>query len=111
MLGHQARGKPCSIISSTLKFRFRTFIMLAQPHKPKSTSIITNIWFLRLIFDEQDKTESVTRQMDDGYTQGRGSVVVSAAYENWNRQVATLMGCKISTDHFLKGIAYHILAL
>ncbi|KRZ73055.1 hypothetical protein T10_4898 [Trichinella papuae] len=47
--------------------------------------------FLRLIIDEQGKTESMVRQMDDGYTLGRSSVVLSAAYEVWQRRVATLM--------------------
>ncbi|KRY39550.1 hypothetical protein T01_6975 [Trichinella spiralis] len=36
--------------------------------------------FLQLIIDEQGKTETVVRQMDDGYTWGRGSVRRSAAY-------------------------------
>ncbi|KRX34536.1 hypothetical protein T05_16509, partial [Trichinella murrelli] len=36
--------------------------------------------FLQLILDEQGKTETVVRQIDDGYTHGRGSVRRSAAY-------------------------------
>ncbi|KRZ80563.1 hypothetical protein T10_4165 [Trichinella papuae] len=46
--------------------------------------------FLQLIIDEQGKTETVVRQMDDRYTQGSGSVRRSAAYEVQQRRVAAL---------------------
>ncbi|KRX16271.1 hypothetical protein T07_9192 [Trichinella nelsoni] len=36
--------------------------------------------FLQLILDEQGKTETVVRQIDDGYTRGRGTVRRSTAY-------------------------------
>ncbi|KRX37961.1 hypothetical protein T05_15099, partial [Trichinella murrelli] len=47
--------------------------------------------FLQLIIDEQGKTETVVRQMDDGYTWGRGSVRRSAAYGIRQRLVAAPM--------------------
>ncbi|XP_003376107.1 putative parathyroid hormone 2 receptor [Trichinella spiralis] len=47
--------------------------------------------FLQLIIDEQGKTETVVRQMDDGYTWGRGSVRRSAAYGVRQRRVAAPM--------------------
>ncbi|KRZ75678.1 hypothetical protein T10_493 [Trichinella papuae] len=43
--------------------------------------------FLQLIIDEQGKTETVVRQMHDGYTRGRGSVRRSAAYGVQQRRV------------------------
>ncbi|KRX61938.1 hypothetical protein T09_7242 [Trichinella sp. T9] len=46
--------------------------------------------FLQLILDEQGKTETVVRQIDDGYTHGRGSVRRSAAYGVQQRRVAAL---------------------
>ncbi|KRY95785.1 hypothetical protein T11_9080, partial [Trichinella zimbabwensis] len=46
--------------------------------------------FLQLIVDEQGKPETVVRQMDDGYTKGRGSVRRSAAYGVQQRWVAAL---------------------
>ncbi|KRY08039.1 hypothetical protein T12_11783 [Trichinella patagoniensis] len=46
--------------------------------------------FLYLILDEQGKTETVVRQIDDGYTHGRGSVRRSAAYAFQQRRVAAL---------------------
>ncbi|KRY12864.1 hypothetical protein T12_11089 [Trichinella patagoniensis] len=48
--------------------------------------------FLKLILDEQGKTETVVRQIDDGYTHGRGSVRRSAAYGVQQRRVAALTG-------------------
>ncbi|KRX71640.1 hypothetical protein T06_133 [Trichinella sp. T6] len=47
--------------------------------------------FLQLIIDEQGKTETVVRRMDDGYTWGRGSVRRSAAYGIRQRLVAAPM--------------------
>ncbi|KRZ48870.1 hypothetical protein T02_3628 [Trichinella nativa] len=44
---------------------------------PGNRSCLT---FLRLIIDEQGKTESVVQQMDDGYTRETGFVTSSAAY-------------------------------
>ncbi|KRX22892.1 hypothetical protein T07_10979 [Trichinella nelsoni] len=46
--------------------------------------------FLQLILDEQGKTETVVRQIDDGYTHGRGSIRRSAAYGVQQRRVAAL---------------------
>ncbi|KRZ18114.1 hypothetical protein T11_9551 [Trichinella zimbabwensis] len=74
--------------------------------------------FLQLII-EQGKTETAVRQMDDGYTQGSGSVRRSAAYEVQQRRVAALTGrlhrSEISIEHFYihihiplpYAIAYH----
>ncbi|KRZ52395.1 Ragulator complex protein LAMTOR3 [Trichinella nativa] len=50
--------------------------------------------FLQLILDEQGKTETVVRQIDDGYTHGRGSVRRSAAYGVQQRRVAALTGVR-----------------
>ncbi|KRZ18540.1 hypothetical protein T4B_11201, partial [Trichinella pseudospiralis] len=46
---------------------------------------------LQLIIDEQAKTVTVVRQMDDGYTRGRGSVRRSAAYGDQQRRVTALI--------------------
>ncbi|KRZ36988.1 hypothetical protein T4C_2539 [Trichinella pseudospiralis] len=46
--------------------------------------------FLQLIIDDYGKTETVVRQMDEGYTQGSGSVRPSAAYGVQPRRVAVL---------------------
>ncbi|KRY87022.1 hypothetical protein T4D_16806 [Trichinella pseudospiralis] len=48
--------------------------------------------FLQLIIDDYGKTETVVRQMDEGYTQGSGSVRRSAAYGVQPRRVAALAG-------------------
>ncbi|KRY74206.1 hypothetical protein T4A_9277 [Trichinella pseudospiralis] len=68
-----------------LKFRFEMFMVwLCEP---------TTIWnCLQLIIDEQAKTVTVVRQMDDGYTRGRGSVRRSAAYGDQQRRVTALIG-------------------
>ncbi|KRX59208.1 hypothetical protein T09_5009 [Trichinella sp. T9] len=67
--------------------------------------------FLQLILDEQGKTETVVRQIDDGYTHGRGSVRRSAAYGVQQRRVAALTGKlvhnEITVEHFLSEISYH----
>ncbi|KRZ47804.1 hypothetical protein T02_5036, partial [Trichinella nativa] len=67
--------------------------------------------FLQLILDEQGKTETVVRQIDDGYTHGRGSVRRSAAYGVQQRRVAALTGKlvhnEITVEHFLSAISYH----
>ncbi|KRX35235.1 hypothetical protein T05_7684 [Trichinella murrelli] len=67
--------------------------------------------FLYLILDEQGKTETVVRQINDGYTHGRGSVRRSAAYGVQQRRVAALTGKlvhnEISVEHFLSAISYH----
>ncbi|KRX32862.1 hypothetical protein T06_6762 [Trichinella sp. T6] len=67
--------------------------------------------FLQLILDEQGKTETVVRQIDDGYTHGRGSVRRSAAYGVQQRRVAALTGRlvrnEISVEYFLSAISYH----
>ncbi|KRZ15215.1 hypothetical protein T11_9568 [Trichinella zimbabwensis] len=56
------------------------------------------------------KTETVVRQMDNGYTRGRGSVRRSAAYGVQQRWVAAVTGRlhrnEIGIEHFLKAIAY-----
>ncbi|KRX69464.1 hypothetical protein T06_189 [Trichinella sp. T6] len=67
--------------------------------------------FLKLILDEQGKTETVVRQIDNGYTHGRDSVRRSAAYGVQQRRVAALT-CRlvrneISVEHFLSAISYH----
>ncbi|KRY26914.1 hypothetical protein T03_10126, partial [Trichinella britovi] len=46
--------------------------------------------FFELILDEQGKTKTAVRQIDDGYTHGRGSVRRSAAYGVQQRRVAAL---------------------
>ncbi|KRY28057.1 hypothetical protein T01_8255, partial [Trichinella spiralis] len=67
--------------------------------------------FLQLILDEQGKTETVVRQIDDGYMHGRGSVSRSPAYGVQQRRVAALTGRlvhnEISVEHFLSAISYH----
>ncbi|KRX51971.1 hypothetical protein T09_1239 [Trichinella sp. T9] len=67
--------------------------------------------FLQLILDEQGKTETVVRQIDDGYTHGRGSVRRSAAYGVQQRRVAALTAKlvhnEITVEHFLSAISYH----
>ncbi|KRZ85367.1 hypothetical protein T08_3725 [Trichinella sp. T8] len=79
MLGRRVNWKPCSNISSKSGFRpqklsFGTFMVcLCGP---------TTIW--------KGKTETVVRQIDDGYTHGRGSVRRSAAYGVQQRRVAAL---------------------
>ncbi|KRZ66928.1 hypothetical protein T10_9487 [Trichinella papuae] len=66
--------------------------------------------FLQLIIDEQGKTETVVRQIDDGYARGSGSVKRSAAYGFQQRWVAAVTGRlhrnEIGIEHFLKAIAY-----
>ncbi|KRY99382.1 hypothetical protein T11_17427 [Trichinella zimbabwensis] len=66
--------------------------------------------FLQLIIDEQGKTETVVRQIDDGYARGRGSVRRSAAYGFQQRWVAAVTGRlhrnEIGIEHFLKAISY-----
>ncbi|KRX33011.1 hypothetical protein T05_9331 [Trichinella murrelli] len=61
--------------------------------------------------DEQGKTKTVVRQIDDGYTHGRGSVRRSAAYGVQQRRVAALTGKfvhnEITVEHFLIEISYH----
>ncbi|KRZ15890.1 hypothetical protein T11_9169, partial [Trichinella zimbabwensis] len=68
--------------------------------------------FLQLIIDEQGKTETVVRQMHDGYTRGRGFIKRGAAYGVQQRRVAALTGrlhrSEISIEHFLSAISYHI---
>ncbi|KRZ82828.1 hypothetical protein T08_5430 [Trichinella sp. T8] len=109
MLGRRVNWKPCSNISSKSGFRpqklsFGTFMVcLCGP---------TTIWkFLQLILDEQGKTETVVRQIDDGYTHGRGSVRRSAAYGVQQRRVAALTGRlvrnEIGVEYFLSAISYH----
>ncbi|XP_003370412.1 hypothetical protein Tsp_15882, partial [Trichinella spiralis] len=75
---------------------------LAQPHEQKSTRAPPE--FLQLILDEQGKTETVVRQIDDGYAHGRGSVRRSAAYGVQQRRVAALTGKlvhnEITVEHF-----------
>ncbi|KRX49962.1 hypothetical protein T05_13909 [Trichinella murrelli] len=67
--------------------------------------------FLQLILDEQGKTETVMRQIDDGYTHGKGSVRRSAAYGVQQRRVAALTAKlvhnEITVEHFLSAISYH----
>ncbi|KRZ74478.1 hypothetical protein T10_12465 [Trichinella papuae] len=67
--------------------------------------------FLQLIIDEQGKTETVVRRMDDSYTRERSYVRRSAAYGIQQRWVAVLTGRlhhhEISIHHFLSAIAYH----
>ncbi|KRY32856.1 hypothetical protein T01_10792, partial [Trichinella spiralis] len=62
---------------------------LAQPHEQKSTRA-----------PPEGKTETVVRQIDDGYAHGRGSVRRSAAYGVQQRRVAALTA-------FLSAISYH----
>ncbi|KRZ01548.1 hypothetical protein T11_6670 [Trichinella zimbabwensis] len=91
----EVKWKPCSGISSgrgfqPLKFRFKMSMMwLCEP---------TTIW------------KTVVRQMDDGYTKGRGSVRSSAAYGVQQRWVAALTRRlhrnEISVEHFLSAISY-----
>ncbi|KRX34514.1 hypothetical protein T05_61 [Trichinella murrelli] len=63
----------------------------------------TTIW--------KGKTETVVRQIDDGYTHGRGSVRRSAAYGVQQRRVAALTSKlvhnEISVEHLLNAIAYY----
>ncbi|KRY34275.1 hypothetical protein T03_16043, partial [Trichinella britovi] len=67
--------------------------------------------FFKLILDEQGKTKTAVRQIDDGYTHGRGSVRRSAAYGVQQRRVAALTGKlvhnEITVEHFLSEISYH----
>ncbi|KRZ13020.1 hypothetical protein T11_10856 [Trichinella zimbabwensis] len=78
-----------------LKFRFGMFM----------------VWLCGPTTFYKGKTETVVRQMDDGYTRGRGFIKRGAAYGVQQRRVAALTGrlhrSEISIEHFLRAIAYH----
>ncbi|KRY45231.1 hypothetical protein T03_8571, partial [Trichinella britovi] len=67
--------------------------------------------FFKLILDEQGKTKTAVRQIDDGYTHGRGSVRRSAAYGVQQQRLAALtfklVHNEITVEHFLSEISYH----
>ncbi|KRX30581.1 hypothetical protein T05_4421 [Trichinella murrelli] len=127
MLGYRVKWKPCS--STSREWLPAATIPLWNVH---GVSVRTNNhlegWhsrmnkrarkhhlgfyqFLQLILDEQGKTETVVRQIDDGYTHGRASVRRSAAYGVQQRRVAALTGKlihnEITVESFLSAISYH----
>ncbi|KRZ72716.1 hypothetical protein T10_997 [Trichinella papuae] len=93
MLRRRVKWKPCFSTTSgsgfqPLKFRHGVAVWTnnhlegwhSRMNKKARKHHLGFYQVLRLIIDEQGKTETVVRQMDDDYTRGRGSVGRSAAY-------------------------------